>query len=139
MAWMSWRYGASAIYCWSLTDTGGASSWNEYVAIRDTYAPLFISEDSVTAGKHLEAAREGVEDYEYFVMLDRAIREAHAQGANGPEVEEARQLLESLPVRVCDAVDQKVFPNWLRENVDRTLADKARIQILTALTSLAQN
>jgi len=120
MPWTCWRHGAEAIHVWSFGDTGGASSWNEYVAIRDTYAPLFISEDSVTAGKHLEAAREGVEDYEYFVMLDREIREAHAQGANGPEVEEARQLLQRLPARVCDAVDQQVFPNWLRENVDRT-------------------
>ena len=41
----------------------------------------------MTAGKHLEAAREGVEDYEYFAMLDRAIRKASAQGRTGPAVE----------------------------------------------------
>ena len=147
MAWTSWRYGATAIYMWSLTDTGGASSWNEYLAIKDAYSPLFIDEDSVTAGKHLEAAREGVEDYEYFAMLDRAVRKASARGRTGPAVEEARRLLESLPARVCDAAGHggeidSGQPlggfHWLNEKVDRTLADRARIQVLAALTKLAE-
>ena len=75
MAWTSWRYGATAIYMWSLTDTGGASSWNEYLTIKDAYSPLFIDEDSVTAGKHLEAAREGVAGLRVF----------HDAGPGGPE------------------------------------------------------
>ena len=36
-------------------------------------------------------------------MLDREIRTASAQGMAGPEVEEARRLLENLPARVLDA------------------------------------
>ena len=146
-AWSCWHYGANAFYMWSLTDTGHASSWNEYLTIKDAYSPIFIDEDSVTAGKHLEAAREGVEDYEYFAMLDRAIREASAQGMTGPEVEEARQLLESLPTRVLEAGghvdglydDQPLSGfHWRNEKVDRTLADEARIQVLAALTALAE-
>ena len=145
-AWTSWRFGASAFYMWSLTDTGGASSWNEYLTFKDAYSPIFIDEDSVTAGKHLEATREGVQDYEYFAMLDRALRKASAQGRTGPEVEEARRLLESLPASVCDAaghggeVDASQPLNgfhWFNEEVDRTLADKARVQVLAALTALA--
>ena len=148
MAWTSWRFGASAIYMWSLTDTGGASSWNEYLTYKDAYSPIFIDEDSVTAGKHLEAAREGVEDYEYFAMLDRAIRKASAQGRTGPEVEEARRLLESLPASVCDAAGHGGGMDsgqplggfhWLNEKVDRTLADEARIRVLAALTELAEH
>ena len=145
-AWTSWRFGASAFYMWSLTDTGGASSWNEYLTYKDAYSPIFIDEDSVTAGKHLEATREGVQDYEYFAMLDRAVREASARGRTGPEVEEARRLLESLPASVCDAAghgggetasDQPLSGfHWFNEQVDRTLADEARIQVLKALTAL---
>ena len=147
MAWTSWRYGATAIYMWSLTDTGGASSWNEYLTIKDAYSPMFIDEDSVTAGKHLEAAREGVQDYEYFAMLDRAIRKASDRGRTGPAVEEARRLLESLPGRVCDAAGHggEIVSgqplggfHWFNEKVDRTLADEARIQVLAALTELAE-
>ena len=136
------------MYMWSLTDTGGASSWNEYLTFKDAYSPLFIDEDSVTAGKHLEAAREGVQDYEYFAMLDRAIQKASTQGRTGPEVEEARRLLESLPASVLEAAghgggidsDQLLGGfHWLNEKVDRTLADEARIQVLAALTELAEH
>lgn len=125
------------MYFWSLTDTGGASSWNEYVTTRLPYSPFFIDSDSVTAGKHLEALREGVEDYEYLVMLDRAVREATAQGVIGPELEEARWLLESLPSTVYEAAIS-AYPLWQNDNVDRTLADKARIKLLAALTALAE-
>ena len=134
-AWWCWRYGATGMHFWSLTDTGVSSSWNAYVAERNSYAPMFLSEDSVTAGKHLEAQREGVEDYEYFAMLDRAVREASARGLTGPEVEEARRLLESLPTRVSDAAFSR-RTEWLDESVDRTLADEARIRVLKALTAL---
>ena len=129
-AWTSWRYGATAMHFWSMGDTGGASSWNEYLASRDSYAPMFIAEDSVTAGKQLEAVREGVQDYEYFAMLDRAIWEAE-QGS--PAVEEARRLLERLPASVLKAAGQET--HWLSES-DRTLADEARIRVLAALTAL---
>ena len=146
MAWTCWRYEAEAFYLWSLTDTGHASSWNEYLTIKSAYSPIFIDEDSVTAGKHLEAAREGVQDYEYFAMLDRAIQEASARGITGPELENARRLLESLPATVCDAAGHREKTGdegswtgfrWSNENVDRTLADKARIQVLAALTELS--
>ena len=132
-AWTSWRYGARAMHFWSLADTGGESSWNEYLASSDSYAPLFIAENSVTAGKQLEAVREGVQDYEYFAMLERAIRKAAAQGMTDQQVEEARRLLESLPASVLEAAGQE--PHWLSQ-IDRTLADEARIRVLAALTAL---
>ena len=144
MAWSCWRFGAEGFYTWSLTDTGGGSSWNEYLTLTDAYAPIFLDATSVTAGKHLEAAREGVQDYEYLVMLDRAIRQASASGESGPEVEEARRLLEALPLRVLKAGGHEPLPeyvarhHWLDEKVDRTLADKGRIQVLAALAALAE-
>ena len=135
-AWTCWRYGATGMYFWSLTDRSGTSSWNEYLAAGRAYAPFFIAPDAVTAGKHLEAQREGVEDFEYLVMLDRAIREAEEQGKNGRELDKARQLLKRLPPTVSDVAT--VMGNRWSETKDRTLADKARIQILEALTALAE-
>ncbi len=132
-AWTCWRYGATGMHFWSFGDTGGGSSWNEYPASKDSYAPLFLDEGSVTAGKQLEAVREGVEDYEYFAMLDGEIRKAAEQGVAGPEVEEARRLLEELPAGVLDAAGLET--HWL-SRIDRTLADEARIQVLQALTEL---
>ena len=142
MPWTCWRYGAEAIHVWSFGDTGGASSWNEYVTTKLPYTPIFIDEVSVTAGKHLEATTEGIQDYEYLAMLDQAIQEASAQGIIGPELESARRLLETLPTRVCEAgghgddIEDDDF-DWLNDSVDRTLADEARIQVLAALTELA--
>ena len=144
-AWSCWRFDADGFYTWSLTDTGGASSWNEYLTLKDSYSPIFLDETSVTAGKHLEAAREGVQDYEYFAMLDRAIQEASAAGVTGPEVEEARRLLATLPLSVLKAGGHETMDSgplgrhhWLNEKIDRTLADKGRIQVLAALTALAE-
>ena len=71
-------------------------------------------------------------------MLDRAIREASTQGATGPEVAQARQLLERLPASVCEAALSEMTW-WLDETVDRTLADEARIRVLGALTALAEH
>ena len=146
MAWTSWYYGVEAFYMWSLGDTAGASSWNEYLTHKTPYAPLFLDEDSITAGKHLVATREGIQDYEYFAMLERAIRQASAQGMTGPEVEEARRLLESLPAEICEGAGHLDWSDddalggldWMSDKVDRRLADKARIQVLAALTALAE-
>ena len=99
----------------------------------------------MTAGKHLEAAREGVQDYEYFAMLERAIQEASASGATGPEVEKARRLLATLPLSVLKGGGHETMDSgplgrhdWLNEKIDRTLADKGRIQVLEALKALAE-
>lgn len=143
-SWSCWYFGAEGFYTWSLTDTGGASSWNEYLTLKDAYAPIFIDETSVTAGKHLEAMREGVQDYEYLVMLDRAIQAASSSGVTGPEVEHARNLLATLPLSVLKGGGHEPMPPyegrhlWINAKIDRTLADTGRIQVLAALTALAE-
>jgi hypothetical protein len=135
-AWTCWEYGAAASYFWAFGDTGGASCWNEYATERSSYAPLFLDADSVTAGKHLEACREGIEDYEYLSMLKKAVEDASARGANGKALDRARRLLADAPRRVNASSKTPSF-RWHNENVDRDAADRVRIEILTALTSLA--
>jgi hypothetical protein len=44
-----------------------------------------------------EILREGIEDYEYFVLLERAVREARAKGKGGKLVDEAARLLNFQP------------------------------------------
>ena len=65
---------------------------NEYALIgRVAYTPLFLDSLGVTGAKQLQAIREGVEDYEYFVLLQKALAAAEARGApadlpaEGPE------------------------------------------------------
>ena len=135
-AWTCWQHGAEATYFWALADAGGAPSWNEYAAKRNAYTPLFIDATSVTAGKHMEACREGVEDFECFVMLRDAIAEAEAKGVESESLNGARKLLTELPGRVCEAGATDSF-RW-SEDIDRTVADKARVEVLDALVALGK-
>jgi len=89
---------------------------------------------SVVAGKQLEACREGIEDYEYLVMLREAVAEAEASGRNGRALARARRLLAEVPNRVLEAGTSNTF-RWNAE-IDRDGADRARLEILDALVSL---
>jgi len=133
-AWDCWKYGAQAMYFWAFSDTGYGSSWNEYAAPGWDYCPEFLDATSVTPGKHMEAAREGVEDFEYLVMLRDAIIEAEKQGETGEALQQARQLLAELPEQVLEAGTTESL-RW-DENIDRSVADVARVEILDALVAL---
>jgi len=136
-AWDCWRYGATATYFWAFGDNAGVSSWNEYATPRNMYTPLFLDAKSVTPGKHMEAIRESIEDYEYLAMLERAVAEAEARNAPPEAVARARETLEAWPSRVCESgAAQKIL--WHNKETDRTLADQARIAILDALSLLAR-
>lgn len=136
-AWSCWRQKAVGTSFWALGDNAGVSSWNEYIAPRTAYTPFFIDADSVTAGKHMEACREGIEDYEYLVMLERAVKAAEEAGRKDRAVRRARTLLDELPDRVLNEETFKAF--WWRDPLDRTVADEARREILDALVRLGQN
>ena len=82
----------------------------------------------------MEALREGIEDYEYLVMLSREIAKAEKSGFTGSALNRARKLLSEAPSQVCDAPGANGF-KWA-DKKDRTVADKIRIEILEALTAL---
>ena len=131
-AWDCWRFGAVSSYFWAFADAAGGSSWNEYPLPRAAYTPLFIDADSVVAGKHLEAMREGVEDYEYLVMLDKAIKD---RKGDPDDREEIKIMLRELPGQVCAAVSEiNSFP-W-KASAMPPRADAARAEILQALMTL---
>jgi hypothetical protein len=92
-AWHSWSIGGTGSFFWAFGDNGGASSWNEYNVAAGPYTPLFLDQDSVTAGKHMEAIRESVEDYETLAMLDQAIQQARHSGRADAVLREAQTVL----------------------------------------------
>ena len=134
-AWTCWRYGAQAMHFWAFSDASGASSWNEYLVKRNAYTPLFLDATTVVAGKQMEACREGVEDYEYFVMLREAIDQAAQRGADDALLERARALLTQRPAEVCEA-GKSTTMRWHNADVDRAVADQARTEVLDTLTAL---
>jgi hypothetical protein len=117
---------------WSFADAAGGSSWNEYSQTVKSCAPLFISPDGVVSGKHLEAMREGVEDYEYLVMLDRAVKNRKGDAGNLAGI---KKMLDELPNQVCAAVPANGELRW-KASTESTRADKARTEILKALITL---
>jgi len=128
-AWDCWRYKAQATYFWAFADGAGASSWNEYLCPRNTYTPLFIDETSVYSGKHLESMREGIEDYEYLVMLDRAIKESKYSEEKQKQTE---QFLNETVEKILSIMPQKGLLFW-RESKQPETVNTARQQILQTL------
>jgi len=85
----------------------------------------------------LEACREGIEDYEYLAMLHDKVDAAIAQGKTGAAIDQARALLQELRAQVCDAGKSPMI-RWKHEEIDRNIADQARIRILEALAGLRE-
>jgi hypothetical protein len=133
-AWHSWHVGGTGSFFWAFGDNSGASSWNEYFAKGGPYTPLFLDETTVTAGKQMEAIRESSQDYEYFVMLRKAVEQARAAGRNDAAVDRGQKLLDNAAAEVL-AAEGAAELKW-HDAKDRGIADRVRIQILETLTAL---
>lgn len=135
--WHAWIQGATGSGFWAYGDAGGASPWNEYEArVGTSYTPVYLDEDSVTDGKHWEAVREGIEDYEYLRMLRDRVNELKEAGFSGKALEEAELLLQDAPVRVAGKFEDSLL-HWSAQK-DRSVADIERVRILEALERLRE-
>lgn len=133
-AWHCWQLGATASYFWAFGDNSRVSSWNDYLATHGPFTPLFLDDTRVVAGKQMEAIRESVEDYEYFVMLRKAVDQAKAAGRTGDAVAKAELLLSAAAKEVLQAPEADKL-RW-HDSKDRTKADAVRVKILEALSAL---
>jgi hypothetical protein len=136
-AWHCWHIRATGSFFWAFGDTSRASSWNEYTAVAGPYTPLFIDDQSVTSAKPMEAIRESVEDYEYFVMLREAIEQASKRtDASIPSgaLSRAGSLVNAAADEVLTAEGADRL-TWYTPK-DRTKADAVRVHLLEALTAL---
>ncbi len=134
--WTCWKEQAEASYFWAFSDNAnGASSWNEYAMSRNTYTPHFMNDTRVVTAKMLEACREGVEDFQYFVMLREAVkRHEQTQRKNGALLKKARALLADAPENVLKTCTSKNM-RW-HTPLDRSYPDRVRIEILKTLQAL---
>jgi len=133
-AWHCWQIGGTGTYFWSFSDNGGASSWNEYLAKAGPFTPLFLDDQTVVAGKQMEAIRESVEDYECLVLLRKAIQRATQAGRRDAALTDAQALLARAADEVLEAPGVKQI--YWRDAKDRTIADTVRVRILKALVAL---
>lgn len=134
--WFAARHGAKGSFYWAFGDEAGASSWNAYLQKRFQYSPLFLSPDSVTLAKHMAAIGEGVQDYQYFVMLRQRVAELQQKGVRSPLVAQAEALLTAGPDRVIATVTP-ANQTW-SEPKDREVMDQVRVEVLELLEKLAK-
>ena len=143
-AWHCFDEGVAGSAFWCFIDTGTVSIWNPYHAKAGrTYCPFYLEKDRLMPGKYMEAIREGVEDYEYLVMLQRRIQELEESGASPGETAKARQILKSTVDDVVGNVRElnvraPYGPLDWREDQDRSRADRARVKVLEMLVSLSK-
>ena len=105
------------------------------MAPRISYVPFFLDPTFVTPGKHMEAIREGVQDYEYLVMLRDRIAVKRRSNLDSALVGRAEKLLAEAPARVLGAPGAETGLMW-SDPKDRTVAEKVRIDILEMLVLL---
>ncbi|MDD2708429.1 MAG: hypothetical protein PHV34_10500 [Verrucomicrobiae bacterium] len=136
-AWHCWKNGATGMgfwNYWNFYSENDLSAWNEYAA-NPGQGVVYSAPDTITTGKHWEAVREGVEDYECLAMLRDAIKRAKAAGSS-PALAEAEKLLDTAPSEVTGDYQKKLI-TWFAPK-DCEAADKARLRVLDALENLAK-
>ena len=133
--WHTFAIGGRWACFWSFGDNSKADPWNEYASDgRGPYSPVYLAPASVTSAKYMEAVREGVQDYEYLVMLRDRLAAKKAAGAANPAIKRAEELLATACERVL-AGEKGDNYTWDQDK-DRSIADTVRIEVLETLAAL---
>jgi hypothetical protein len=130
--WFCFDKGLTGSHFWAFGDSGGGSSWNEYLNPRTAHTPLYLTPDEATTSKYMEALGEGLQDYELLRMLRDEL--AGRGDAAEPQVTRARQVLEDGVHEVL-AVDDTDHWAWSVPK-DRSTADQVRERVLRSLQAL---
>lgn len=126
--WYAFHIGAVGSFYWALGCAGEiGNSWSPYMQQGTEYSPYFVSRTSVMQGKHSEAIREGVQDYEYLVIMKNKINELRKNGKN-IEADKAQNTLDHAVKLALSATNS----NWIAAK-EHNQMDDARIMILKAL------
>ncbi|MBI4025031.1 MAG: hypothetical protein HY360_08625 [Verrucomicrobia bacterium] len=140
-AWTCFDMGATGVSFWSFGCSGKkweeeGSSWNQYITTGNSDSPLYLGPDSATAAKQMEGIREGVQDYQYLVMLRDRIRQTEKANARNPMLAEARSLLSNACSRVLH--DQEAQDGKWISNKDRSIADQVCVEIGVMLEKMGK-
>ncbi|HUT36264.1 MAG TPA: glycoside hydrolase domain-containing protein [Planctomycetota bacterium] len=110
LPWLCWKYGVAAYEFWGVnwwTYDPWERGWHTFISQSDdgaryyyvrypngdgylTYPGKRVGVDGPVSSIRLEQAREGIEDYEYFRLLDELIAKARERGVGTREAERVR-------------------------------------------------
>ena len=134
-AWACADIGAASSFFWSFSDDAVGRSWNEYATTKIPYSPFFLSRAQVTSSKHSEAIREGVEDFEYLVMLRQRVKALEQDDPNHPGLRDAAGLLEHALRTVLQSPGATDL-QWPSDK-DRSVAERMRLAVADAIEALS--
>jgi len=126
-AWGAWLNNCTGSGFWAYADVGwpsspyGKSAWDDFDGKNADYAVIYESLDELVPSKRWEAWREGFEDYEYLVMLEKELKRIGE--SEEPIVKTVLEFLKEMPQQVFDSGDPE-------------LLEEARLTILKLLSEL---
>ena len=121
--WLCYDMGLTGAQFWAFGDGNSGFGWNEYFNRGTSRSPLYLSPDSITVGKAMEAMREGAQDYELLKMLE--------QRGGDDIVAELRADVKR--VMISYTTENKPW----KVQKDRSVADEVRIKVLRKLAALS--
>ena len=98
--WYAWQLGLTGVGWWVYAHHGGADRWDGPNPTGDYFATVYDGQRGPVSSKRWEAAREGIEDYEYLCMLRDGIRAAESRGVDDAQLAAAKRLFDELPKRI---------------------------------------
>jgi hypothetical protein len=140
-AWWVFENDGEGLLYWAFGDVGfdsglgtAKNSWCEYDSLTPSFSPVFLRPDKVTSSIHMEAIREGVEDYQYLTML----KEGGASSSNADWKREAADILQTAPDKVSKK--NRFDLDWMSAKAaDAAAPDEIRLKILSLLERHEKN
>ena len=130
-AWYSFRFGAVSSGFWALSDgfLNRDQTANQYLLSCMYFAPVILNGDHYFTTKHLEAMREGIQDFEYLVLARAKLRLMKDDGSSPAEIRQLEKVLKQAVDTVCSqsrfGVENFVSPC--------SSAEKQRVRLLQIL------
>ena len=132
MAWEAQRLELEGIGVWNVMAASQENTWDDFSA-GPSYEMIFATPDNVTPTKMLTAWRDGVQDYEYFKLIEQLADAVELLGTAPSLVAWARNLLDSTVTDGLNSINSST--SWLRSS-DNGALDRGRLDLLEAIDLL---
>ena len=132
LAWYAQQKGLGNFGVWHPT-ANRLNTWDDFGSSAN-YEVFFSTETEATPGKLIAAWRDGVQDYEYFKILQDMIARCQAVGISDAFVTRAQGKIDNLP-GVALAEIPSIWGKW-SYGTHNTTFDRARIPLLDSIDQL---
>jgi hypothetical protein len=136
MSWFCFKEGANGSLFWNYSEP---DTWKPYINKLTYYNLVMLNKTTITSTKHWEAVREGIEDYEYLVLLRKRIAELKKSGTPESKYTEAEKTLQNSVKEITDScLKRSIYytVSWYQNKGFCKKMDDARLRVLAALMDL---